>query len=438
MTDSTVTPRNALSRRIVVPVVLSTSLRSRSPEARSRRGRRAAVAVLAAGALVLGSSTAAQAQPPSPGDSPAQDLATSTRVFEQATSALRLTQARASVARTEVAAAASRATLARARLVASTAAVTRGETAVRAGQAAVVATGAQLSDRQDELGELARALYQQGGPYAQLSVVLSAESAGDLLGRLQTVRTVTEHSAAVISALGEQRAEHRLALARAAAQAEALRQARASAAAQASAAATLSTRAQASAAAASRAVAARTAGVEVARRARDADARLYAQEQAAAAALSARLRGGTAASGVAVLVRPGMLARPVPAATTSPFGMRTNPVTGVYRLHSGLDFGASCGAPIVAAEAGRVLDAGFNPAYGNRTVVQHPDITVEGARRTLATAYNHQSRLGVRPGQDVARGQVIGWVGATGNSTGCHLDFEVMLGGQFVDPAGLV
>ncbi|MGN6243784.1 MAG: M23 family metallopeptidase [Motilibacteraceae bacterium] len=129
---------------------------------------------------------------------------------------------------------------------------------------------------------------------------------------------------------------------------------------------------------------------------------------------------------------PGSLQRPAAGPITSPFGMRVHPVTGVYKLHSGVDWGVPCGTPVAAAAAGRVLAAGRNVAYGNRIVLVHDDVGPEHLR--IATTYNHLSRIDVAVGQQVAAGQVLGLSGTTGYSTGCHLHFEVWAGGRYVDP----
>jgi murein DD-endopeptidase MepM/ murein hydrolase activator NlpD len=110
--------------------------------------------------------------------------------------------------------------------------------------------------------------------------------------------------------------------------------------------------------------------------------------------------------------------------------MRSHPVTGAYKLHTGVDLSAGCGTPVVAAANGRVLSAGFDNAYGNRIEIRHG--LIKG--KDVTTTYNHQSRLNVRAGQQVQQGQVIGWVGTTGLSTGCHMHFEVLVNGSFVDP----
>ena len=121
---------------------------------------------------------------------------------------------------------------------------------------------------------------------------------------------------------------------------------------------------------------------------------------------------------------------PVPGAITSPYGMRFHPVLHVTKLHDGTDFGAACSTPIRAPYAGRVTRAYVNAGYGNRLFLDHG--RVDG--HEVETAYNHATGYVVRPGQHVARGQLIGYVGSTGFATGCHLHFMVWLDGRMVDP----
>ena len=120
---------------------------------------------------------------------------------------------------------------------------------------------------------------------------------------------------------------------------------------------------------------------------------------------------------------------PVSGPITSGFGYRTDPITGATAYHAGLDIGAACGTPIKAAGTGVILSAGFNSGgYGNMTLINHGN--------GLSTLYGHQSSIIVSAGQSVTQGQVIGYVGSTGKSTGCHLHFEVRVGGNPVDPSG--
>jgi murein DD-endopeptidase MepM/ murein hydrolase activator NlpD len=121
---------------------------------------------------------------------------------------------------------------------------------------------------------------------------------------------------------------------------------------------------------------------------------------------------------------------PVTGPVTSLFGMRLHPVLKISKLHDGTDFGAGCGAPIRAPYAGVVTRASFSRAYGNRLFLSHG--SVDGVK--VETAFNHALRYAVRPGQRVSRGQVIGAVGSTGFSTGCHLHLMVWLNGRLGNP----
>lgn len=124
------------------------------------------------------------------------------------------------------------------------------------------------------------------------------------------------------------------------------------------------------------------------------------------------------------------LSRPVTGRISSQYGMRKHPILGTYKIHDGTDFAAPCGTPIWAAASGTVVQRYYNSAYGNRIVVNH------GVMRgvSVMTTYNHLSRYNVTNGQKVTRGQVIGYVGTTGLSTGCHLHFMVLQNGKHTNP----
>lgn len=125
-----------------------------------------------------------------------------------------------------------------------------------------------------------------------------------------------------------------------------------------------------------------------------------------------------------------LLRNPVPNGIfKSSFGMRRHPILGFSRMHTGVDWAAPRGTPIIAAGNGIVEKAGWDSGgYGNQTLLRHPNGYV--------TSYNHQSAIakGVRPGAQVRQGQVIGWVGSTGLSTGPHLHYELIVNGNKVDP----
>lgn len=116
---------------------------------------------------------------------------------------------------------------------------------------------------------------------------------------------------------------------------------------------------------------------------------------------------------------------------TSGFGMRHHPVLGYNKMHKGVDFGASRGTPIYAAGDGVIEIAGRKGAYGNYVRIKHND--------SLKTAYAHMHKFasGIAAGTRVQQGQVIGYVGTTGRSTGPHLHFEVIKNGQQINPGSL-
>jgi murein DD-endopeptidase MepM/ murein hydrolase activator NlpD len=124
------------------------------------------------------------------------------------------------------------------------------------------------------------------------------------------------------------------------------------------------------------------------------------------------------------LLGSGRLIWPITGPLTSPFGPRWG------RLHAGVDIAAPPGTPIRAADSGRVALAGWQGGYGLYTCVHHT--------ASLSTCYAHQSRLGTARGATVRQGQVIGYVGNTGQSFGDHLHFETWVGGSPVDPMGFL
>jgi murein DD-endopeptidase MepM/ murein hydrolase activator NlpD len=124
----------------------------------------------------------------------------------------------------------------------------------------------------------------------------------------------------------------------------------------------------------------------------------------------------------------GLLA-PVPGRVTSNFGMRRHPILGYVRRHAGMDFHAAYGTPIHAVTDGYVLSAGRAGGCGNAVKLQHA--------AGLATRYCHMSQMAVSAGQQVRRGQVIGYVGTTGLSTGAHLHYEMYRNGQAINPASV-
>jgi len=124
----------------------------------------------------------------------------------------------------------------------------------------------------------------------------------------------------------------------------------------------------------------------------------------------------------------GILAWPVPGYTriTSEYAMRVHPITGQYKLHTGIDIGAPQGANFIAANDGVVIKAGMNVAYGNMVIIDHGG--------GVTTLYAHGSEILVEVGQAVTRGESVLKVGSTGYSTGPHAHFEVRINGIVTNP----
>jgi murein DD-endopeptidase MepM/ murein hydrolase activator NlpD len=170
---------------------------------------------------------------------------------------------------------------------------------------------------------------------------------------------------------------------------------------------------------------------------------IIAQQRAAAEAARAAAVAAAAAAGKKApppLERPsGMISGALfgnptatsPITVTSEYGMRLQPVLGIWRLHAGIDLRARCETPIYAGRAGTVLSTRVLGGDGNRITLDHGFI--DG--NSVMTAYNHLSRYAVVPGQNVVQGQLIGYAGDTGGvSTGCHLDFQVYVNASTVNP----
>jgi len=119
---------------------------------------------------------------------------------------------------------------------------------------------------------------------------------------------------------------------------------------------------------------------------------------------------------------------------TSSYGMRFHPIFRVWRLHAGTDFRAYCGTPIMAAADGKVEWAKYVAGLGNQVMLYNGVIS----GKVLYTSYNHLATFNVSAGQNVKRGDVVGYEGTTGTSTACHLHFEAYVNGQTVDPMTLV
>lgn len=156
----------------------------------------------------------------------------------------------------------------------------------------------------------------------------------------------------------------------------------------------------------------------------EAEAERKRQEEAAKAQQSGSGSGSTSSGTTQV----GGYTYPLPSGyrtVRSKFGYRNHPVTGVYKLHTGVDISAPNGTPIYAAKPGTVIIAGYSSAWGNYVVINHGN--------GITTLYAHMSKILTTKGATVSAGQQIGKVGSTGYSTGNHLHFEVRQNGSYQD-----
>ncbi|HSP47213.1 MAG TPA: peptidoglycan DD-metalloendopeptidase family protein, partial [Clostridiaceae bacterium] len=148
--------------------------------------------------------------------------------------------------------------------------------------------------------------------------------------------------------------------------------------------------------------------------------------RAEAAKNKASLSNSASSSNIAGASAKGYI-KPVAGRVSSSFGYRIHPILGYRKLHTGIDFAASSGTSIRATRGGTVIRASYNSSYGNNVIIDHGN--------GVTTLYAHMSKLNTGYGAKVAQGQVIGYVGSTGMSTGPHLHLEFRLNGNLVNPA---
>lgn len=296
----------------------------------------------------------------------------------------------------------------------------------------------EVDQQQSRIGRIARAAYQGGGSMASLSMLLDSSSPTDFAERMATWETVVSSQRSALDDLQTLQASYSTRTDALERVRDDLAEADKTAQAELAAIAELEAQARAAEAEVTRLVSARQDALAAARAAQAVDTQQGQVQQGESSSLQRDLAAqahrllGAAGDrrGSSVAPQPGTLSWPVNGPVTSPFGIRVHPITGVKKLHTGTDLGVACGTPIHVARGGTVVSAGYNTAYGYRTVVSHG--VVGGV--LLTTTYNHQSHLGVSAGQQVVAGQVIGLSGTTGYSTGCHLHFELLVNADFVDP----
>lgn len=300
----------------------------------------------------------------------------------------------------------------------------------------------EVAEQRVAVGEMVAAVYEQGDPELMgLASMLESEDPGDMTRSQATNESLVAqetnlldelHAAEVLLTVKEAKVEEQKGIVevqrKAAAENLRLMQA-------------LEAQAEAEEASVRGLVGQRSAAMNAAEAAKAADRRvlsgLKVQESRIAdllrqRALEAARRAAQAGGGGGARHSNGFLSYPVNGYVTSPYGYRTHPIYGYYSLHNGTDFGADCGQPLFAGAKGTVIDRGYSGSYGNYLIIDHGYQAGVG----LASRYNHATHYVVSPGEKVNRGEVVGYVGSTGWSTGCHLHFSVLANGNYTDPMG--
>ncbi len=304
---------------------------------------------------------------------------------------------------------------------------------LRAAEAQVTAAAAQeqaaeakVTAQRDLIGEIARAAYQERSGLVGMAIVLGADTSRDVASRLHWSETVFDRTAADLDQLRQLES-----------QAEAARRAvedtkrvvaekRARSAANLAATQKLADKAVAERARVTALVASNLKLRKAAQYELEVSKKQYNKLQAEEAKLTAKIKGDDSD-----YRNPNGFIKPVDAPAGSPFGRRYHPILRYWRMHWGTDFGAECGTPIRAMANGKVVQAGWTDyGFGYWTVISYG--RMHGAN--LASGYAHQSKILVHVGQRVEQGQIVGYVGTTGLSAGCHLHLQVYRNGVRVDP----
>lgn len=286
-------------------------------------------------------------------------------------------------------------------------------------------TLSKLDSQKLEVSKLIRSVYRQG-PMSELTMILSSETPGEFTARVAAVNSWTTNKRSLISDLAktqESLKQQTKYLSSLQVKKQQKKEAAAAVVLDALSAAKVAKIAQNKV---NRIVAKKQAAMKIALKHRSAVKKRYAalkREQKRLKDLANSTDAGAGLSGNTDLMWP------IPGARISQYtGWRTHPVYGYHSCHTGVDLSAPYGTPIRSAEDGIVGYVGNGGPYGRYTLVSHGD--------GIVTFYAHQSRQAVKDGDRVKRGEVIGYVGSTGWSTGAHLHFEIRKNGTPWDPMG--
>jgi murein DD-endopeptidase MepM/ murein hydrolase activator NlpD len=276
------------------------------------------------------------------------------------------------------------------------------------------------------IASVVRAAYQEQSNLVGLTIVLGADSPRDLASRIQWNNTIFDTTAVDYNRLSK--LETTLAAAHQAkvATETAVADKRKASAANVAKTAALAKNAESTRAKVATLVAENRKLRASAEDELEASKEQYQKLQQEEARIAAKISGDSGD-----YANPNGFIKPVNAPAGSPFGMRFHPILHYWRMHWGTDFGASCGAPIRAMANGKVVSAGWTSyGFGNYTIISYGKMF--GAN--LSSGYAHQSKVIVHAGQHVKQGQIVGYVGTTGLSTGCHLHLQIYRNGVRVNP----
>jgi murein DD-endopeptidase MepM/ murein hydrolase activator NlpD len=284
---------------------------------------------------------------------------------------------------------------------------------------------AHVEQARDQVDEIAAASYK-GANIAAINMLVGATGPQDAMDRLGMVDQVMQKQQETVTDMVGARRAARTAQDRAGLAKRAAEAAERQAAEKLTAARSAQAAAERARLAVVKLAQSRRQALAVAQSQRSAVLAKYRAAQAEEDRVVAALQAWEMRQGGVSTYSGGRLLMPVHGWKTSEFGQRFDPYYRVWQLHAGMDIAAGGGTPIHAAAAGRVIRAGYNGGYGNYTCISH------GGR--FSTCYGHQSRIEVRVGEYVRRGEVIGRVGTTGASTGYHLHFETRINGVPKNP----
>jgi len=361
-----------------------------------------------------------------------QDLDESSAALRRASAALAAAQASLHTAQGRLAAAQGKVTAARiidqqmqARLVTAEQRLDTARNELEAGRQ-------DVADQKIHVGNIITDYYEHGDPQLLgLASIMKAEDPTDITRRIEFMHTVVGLQA---DAYDELRAAEVLLQVREVQVEDArndVAEQRAAAAAHLTEMRTLEDQAAAAAESVRRLVSARSAAARAAYDIKKHDltvlAKLKKEEQRIKELIIERARQ---AKGGYHGETDGILNKPVDGPVTSPYGWRIHPIYHYWGLHDGTDFGADCGQHLWAVASGRVLEEYYSDVWGNRLYLDLGNFN----GKNVTVIYNHMSGYKVGVGDRVDRGDVVGYVGTTGWSTGCHLHFTVMVNGTPVDP----